>query len=152
MLFGLITRRSLDPTTVSRNFTRVIRQAGLPYLNFHGLRHSHCSLLIASGLDIKTVSARMGHASTSFTLDVYGHLLPGNQAAAAERFDQVVLSELVRDQDGESTSEPERVTDVSKMLAKGADDPSKEGDFESEPHRNRTCNLLIKSQLLCQLS
>jgi len=116
------------------------------------MRHTHCSLLIASGLDIKTVSARMGHASTAFTLDTYGHLLPGNQAAAAEKFDQVVLSELVRDQDGESTPETEPVTDVSKMLAKGADDSSKEGDFESEPHRNRTCNLLIKSQLLCQLS
>lgn len=91
--------KPLDGTTVTRNFTRVIKQAGLPYLNFHGLRHTHASVLIANGVDIKTVSARLGHASASFTLDIYGHVLPGNQAAAAEKFDLVVLSELVKGRD-----------------------------------------------------
>ncbi len=139
------TLRLLDPSTVSHNFTGVIRQAGLPYLNFHGMRHTHASILIANGVDIKTVSARLGHASTSFTLDTYGHLLPGNPVAA-EKFDQVVISELVRDPDGEEEdtgSVP--VSNVSKMLAKGDENPSKKGGFETEPHRNRTCNLLIKS-------
>jgi len=151
LVFCYPVNRPLDPTTVSRNFTRLIRGAGLPHLTFHGLRHSHASLLIASGVDIKTVSARLGHASTSFTLDVYGHVLPGNQVAA-EKFDQVVLSELIRDGDGEDIPEPEPVTDVSKMLAKGDPDPSKKGGNETEPRRTRTFNLLIKSQLLCQLS
>ncbi len=113
LVFCNPVNRPLDPSTVSRSFTRVIRQAGLPYLNFHGLRHTHASLLIASGLDIKTVSARLGHASTSFTLDVYGHVLPG------------ILG--------------------LKMLAKDL-------KLDSEPQRTRTSNLLIKSQLLCQLS
>lgn len=54
LVFGYPVNRPLDPDTVSHNFTRVIKQAGLPYLNFHGMRHTHCSLLIASGLDIKT--------------------------------------------------------------------------------------------------
>ena len=86
LVFGHLGNRLLDPSTVSHNFTVLIRRTGLPYLNFHGMRHTHASILIANGVDIKTVSARLGHASTSFTLDIYGHLLPGNQVAA-EKFD-----------------------------------------------------------------
>lgn len=61
---------------------RAIREAkrsveGLPErFSFHGLRHYLASLLIASGADIKTVQARMRHATASTTLDTYGHLWP----------------------------------------------------------------------------
>lgn len=61
---------------------RAIRDArdkidGLPEgLSFHDLRHYLASLLIASGADIKTVQARMRHASARTTLDTYGHLWP----------------------------------------------------------------------------
>ena len=152
LVFCYPVNRPLDPDTVSHNFIRTIEKAGLPYLNFHGLRHTHATLLIASGMDIKTVSARLGHASTAFTLDTYGHVLPGNQAAAAEKFDQVVLSELVKDRDGEDNPGSGEAPAVSNMLAIGGYRPLKKGGIEREPHRNRTCNLLIKSQLLCQLS
>ncbi len=143
LVFCYPVNRPLDPDTISHNFTRLIRRAGLPRLTFHGMRHTHASLLIASGVNIKTVSARLGHASTSFTLDVYGHVLPGNQVAA-EKFDQVVLSELVRDEGGEDIPEPEPVVDVSKMLPNADDNTAKKGENETEPHRSRTCNLLIK--------
>jgi hypothetical protein len=46
-------------------------------------------MLAATG-DIKTVSARLGHASTSFTLDKYGHVLPGRQAHAAAAVAELV--------------------------------------------------------------
>ena len=50
---------------------------GLPEgFSFHDLRHFMASLLIASGADIKTVQARMRHASARTTLDTYGHLWP----------------------------------------------------------------------------
>jgi integrase len=50
---------------------------GLPDgFSFHDLRHYLASLLIASGADIKTVQARMRHASATTTLDTYGHLWP----------------------------------------------------------------------------
>ena len=50
---------------------------GLPdTFTFHDLRHYLASLLIASGADIKTVQARMRHASATTTLDTYGHLWP----------------------------------------------------------------------------
>lgn len=61
---------------------RAVREArsgikGLPAgFRFHDLRHYFASLLIASGLDVKVVQARMRHASAKTTLDVYGHLWP----------------------------------------------------------------------------
>jgi integrase len=50
----------------------------------HGLRHTHVSQLIASGLDVLTISRRIGHASPSITLNVYGHLFANTDARAAE--------------------------------------------------------------------
>jgi len=51
----------------------------------HDLRHTHAAHLIAAGVDPLTISRRLGHASVSFTLDRYGHLMPdaGANAAAA---------------------------------------------------------------------
>jgi integrase len=51
--------------------------AGLPDgFRYHDLRHYFASLLIASGCDVKTVQARLRHASAKTTLDVYGHMWP----------------------------------------------------------------------------
>jgi len=151
LVFSYPGNRPLDPSTITHKFTEVIRRAGLPHLTFHGMRHSHASILIARGVDIKSVSARLGHASTSFTLDTYGHLLLGSRAAA-DKFDEAVLSELVRESGREEVTGAGLVSNVSKMLAKDSEKASKKAGIECEPHRNRTCNLLIKSQLLCQLS
>ena len=50
----------------------------------HGLRHFHVSRLIASGLDVLTISRRIGHASPTITLNVYGHLFSNTDARSAE--------------------------------------------------------------------
>jgi len=147
----------LDPSTVSHNFSQLMRGSELPYINFHGMRHTHATLLLAAGVNPKVVSERLGHASVAFTLDTYSHVLPTTQAEAAEKFDAMVFSELVKDQGAVNPESgdvpgPEPVIDVSKMLAFEGEDPAKKAEIESEPHRNRTYNLLIKSQLLCQLS
>jgi integrase len=62
---------------------RLIDASSLPRVTLHGLRHSHITHLLVAGVDVKTVSARAGHASAAFTLDRYGHVLAGRQAAAA---------------------------------------------------------------------
>ena len=144
--------KPMDPSTVSHAFTRILRQAGLPHIRFHDLRHSHASLLLQAGVHPKVVSERLGHASVAFTLDIYSHVVPGIQEAAAERFDRFISSARVDEVDISKTLKPLQNRNVAKMLPKGVSDPSKKGGFECEPHRSRTCNLLIKSQLLCQLS
>ena len=49
----------------------------------HSLRHTHASTLIASGLDVRTISRRLGHGSAALTLNVYGHLFKPDDRAAA---------------------------------------------------------------------
>jgi integrase len=53
-----------------------------PGFRFHDLRHYFASLLIADGLDVKTVQARLRHASAKTTLDVYGHMWPDKDEAS----------------------------------------------------------------------
>ena len=53
-------------------------------ISFHGMRHTHATLLLLSGINVKIVSERLGHASIAITLDTYAHLLPGMQESAAE--------------------------------------------------------------------
>lgn len=79
--------KPLDSGRVSKEFRRVADSIGARRVTLHSLRHAHASLLISKGTHIKVVSERLGHASTSFTLDTYAHLLPGMQEAAAEAID-----------------------------------------------------------------
>jgi integrase len=86
LVFGHLDGSPLRPDSgISRVFERLVAAVDLPRIRMHDLRHSHCAHLIATGADLKAVSTRLGHASASFTLDRYGHLLPGQQAEAVAR-------------------------------------------------------------------
>jgi integrase len=54
------------------------------------LRHSHASLLIHAGVDILTISRRLGHRKAAITLDCYGHLIGGADAAAASAISRIL--------------------------------------------------------------
>ena len=56
----------------------------LPMIPFHGLRHTAATLLIAAGVDVKTISARLGHALTSTTMNIYVHALKESDRKAAD--------------------------------------------------------------------
>ena len=58
-------------------------------MSFHGLRHTHVSMLIRADVDILTISRRIGHRKVSVTLDIYGHLIEGADAAAATAIEGV---------------------------------------------------------------
>ena len=60
-----------------------MKKAGLT-ATFHSLRHAHASTLIAAGLDVLTISRRLGHGSPAITLGVYGHLFKNSDDRAAE--------------------------------------------------------------------
>jgi integrase len=59
-------------------------------IGFHGLRHSHASMLLGSGASIKAVSSRLGHSNAALTLSTYAHLLPGADEDAARRIDDLL--------------------------------------------------------------
>lgn len=66
---------------------RATRQAGLPDIRFHELRHYYASLLIRHGESVKTVQARLGHASAGETLDTYSHLWPDSDERTRDAVD-----------------------------------------------------------------
>lgn len=84
--------RYLNPQSISQLFDRILTDTDLPRVRFHDLRHTHASLLIASGEDVKVVSERLGHAHPAFTMHTYQHLLPGMSAAAADRFATMIAT------------------------------------------------------------
>ena len=59
-------------------------------VNIHSFRHLNASLLINSGTDIKTVSAALGHAQTSTTLNIYAHTFAAAQAKATNAIADVL--------------------------------------------------------------
>ena len=63
-----------SPDRISRQWTRTVAALKLPPVSLHGLRHTHASICIAKGMNVLTISRRMGHATAAFTLKVYGHL------------------------------------------------------------------------------
>jgi integrase len=79
----------LNPDTVTHAFAKVIKRACLKNIRMHDLRHTHATLMLMAGIHPKIVSERLGHASVSVTLDIYSHVLPGLQEAAAEKFDRI---------------------------------------------------------------
>jgi integrase len=61
----------------------------LPEVNFHGLRHTSAALLINQGVDISTVSKRLGHARASTTMDIYSHSLLKAETEASTKLDNL---------------------------------------------------------------
>ena len=68
----------LNPKTIGDQFDALLRKAELPDVRFHDLRHTYAALSIAAGVDIFTLSRRMGHSTISVTADRYGHLYQGH--------------------------------------------------------------------------
>ena len=69
--------------------------SGLPRVRLHDLRHTHATLMLKAGVHPKIVSERLGHANIGITLDLYSHVLPGLQQAAAKRFDRLLEPKVV---------------------------------------------------------
>ena len=74
---------ALSPNVVTNGWPHVMKAIGMPAVTLHSLRHTHASMLLASGVDVLVVSRRLGHAKPSITLDVYGHLIRGSDDRAA---------------------------------------------------------------------
>ena len=80
----------IHPHSISQTFERITRRAGVPVIRLHDLRHTHGTLLITAGVPVKVVSERLGHASPTFTIETYQHVLPGMQTDAARTIESLV--------------------------------------------------------------
>jgi len=91
------------PNFLKRYYKRMIEQAGLDKTTcFHDLRHTHATLLLKQGVNIKVISERLGHSTVNMTLDTYSHLMPDMQQTAVTALDKMDI--------GKYNSETEEVT------------------------------------------
>ena len=76
------------PRGYSAAFTKIMQRAGLNGYRLHDARHAHASLMLKQGVHPKIGQERLGHAKVSTTLDIYSHVVPSMQEAAALRFEE----------------------------------------------------------------
>ena len=77
----------MNPGTAYRRLKTLLEEAGLPSIRFHDLRHTFATLALQNGMDVKTLSAMLGHVSAATTLDIYTHSTSDMQHAAARKID-----------------------------------------------------------------
>lgn len=80
----------LNAVTISQFFKRMVRKNGWSGKRVHDLRHTYATLAIQNEIDIKTVSAHMGHTTAAFTLDRYGHVSERMRDNGAERMQKYI--------------------------------------------------------------
>ena len=69
---------------VTKWFNRFLKKYNLKHMRFHDLRHTHATLLISKGVNMKVVSSRLGHSSINTTLNLYTHTLSEDDKKASE--------------------------------------------------------------------
>lgn len=83
---------NLALSTVANHFKKIVTKIDLPSARFHDLRHTYAVTALQNGDDIKTVQETLGHATASFTLDVYGHVTDQAKKASALRMQNAILN------------------------------------------------------------
>jgi integrase len=83
LLFANFEGKPLRPSAVSSDWGELAERIGMPEITFHSLRHSHASQLISEGVDIATLSTRLGHARPAVTLAIYAHMFTSDDSKAA---------------------------------------------------------------------
>lgn len=90
LLFGDIDGNPPSPNALSAAWSDFAERIDMPDVTFHALRHTHASQLIDAGVDIVTISKRLGHAKPDITLRIYAHLFRNDDAKAADAINQAL--------------------------------------------------------------
>ncbi len=85
LLFTTKGCQPINNRNLQRAWERTLKRANVRYRKFHNLRHTYASKLLANGVDLKTISALLGHSNISITADIYVHVIPETKADAASK-------------------------------------------------------------------
>ncbi len=91
LVFARDDGRPIHPDYFSQTFERTVKKLHLPRIRLHDLRHTNATLGLAAGIPVKVISERLGHATTSFTQDVYMHAIPALEEDAADRLGKLLF-------------------------------------------------------------
>lgn len=80
----------INPANVRKSSNALIKKAAVPKIRFHDLRHTHATLLLAKGVNVKEISERLGHSKIKITLDTYSHVLPTMQEDAVNKIEEIL--------------------------------------------------------------
>ena len=80
----------MHPDSLTAWFKKFITKYNLPSVSIHSLRHTNASLLIANGVNITTVSKRLGHATTATTTKIYAHAIQSADEAACNTLQNIL--------------------------------------------------------------
>ncbi len=90
LIFTTTSGRVTDPRSLNRMLTILCRDAGVRRVRVHDLRHTCASLLLAQGVDARTIMETLGHSTITMTLDTYAHVMNTTLKAAADRMDDLL--------------------------------------------------------------
>ncbi len=79
-----------DPAAVRKKLSTILERAGCKHVRFHDLRHTFATNALEHGMDVKTLSAIIGHVSSATTLNVYAHVTDGMRKSAAAKIDRAI--------------------------------------------------------------
>ena len=82
----------LATRTVYKRFKAIVTSMGLPEVRFHDLRHTYATLALQNGVDVKTVSHNLGHATVAFTMDKYTHMTMTMQLDSVSKMESFIAS------------------------------------------------------------
>ena len=93
LVFPNLSGGYLHPNHMGEKFRKLLKEAGLPDIHFHDLRHSAATILLCMGINIKVIQELLGHSDISVTLRTYSHLLPSMQQEVVDTWDGVFQKE-----------------------------------------------------------
>ena len=79
-----------NPSAVTKRFNLLLERAQCKHIRFHDLRHTFATMALENGMDIKTLSAMIGHVSTETTLNIYSHITNNMKVQAAVKIDREI--------------------------------------------------------------
>ena len=101
----------IKPSSVLRRLQVILERAGCKKIRFHDLRHTFATMALENGMDIKTLSAMLGHVSAATTLDIYTHITGDMLSEAAAKIDRGLGNEVAED-----STEANPLTDFQPVM------------------------------------